>query len=96
VLPRLYRDAVILETWEGPHNVLFTQALRDLIRFEVEPAAFVERLAGGARRKLSDELADILGVPDKPGATLRFVILAGKLAQAVGERVLDDCGYNDS
>lgn len=45
-LPRLHRDAVIMETWEGPHNVLLTQALRDLRRFEVDPGAFVERLAG--------------------------------------------------
>lgn len=29
-LPRLFRDAVIMETWEGPHDVLFTQAFRDL------------------------------------------------------------------
>jgi alkylation response protein AidB-like acyl-CoA dehydrogenase len=35
-LPRLYRDAVIMEIWEGPHDLLFTQAMRDLTRFDVD------------------------------------------------------------
>lgn len=34
VLPRLLRDAVILETWEGTHNVLCLQILRDALRFD--------------------------------------------------------------
>jgi len=29
VLPRLLRDAVVCEQWEGPHNVLVAQVLRD-------------------------------------------------------------------
>ncbi len=29
VLPRLYRDAIVLESWEGSHNVLCLQVLRD-------------------------------------------------------------------
>ena len=32
-LPRLLRDAVILETWEGPHGLLLARALQDLRRF---------------------------------------------------------------
>lgn len=32
-LPRLYRDAIVFETWEGTHNVLCAQVLRDLERF---------------------------------------------------------------
>lgn len=59
-LPRLWRDAVVMETWEGTHNVLITQALRDLQRFEVEPAAFVARLAGEPRPDLARELSAIL------------------------------------
>lgn len=30
VLPRLYRDAVVYESWEGTHNVLVAQLLRDV------------------------------------------------------------------
>jgi acyl-CoA dehydrogenase len=33
-LPRLYRDAIVFESWEGTHNVLCAQVLRDLARFD--------------------------------------------------------------
>jgi hypothetical protein len=33
-LPRLYRDGIVFESWEGTHNVLCQQALRDLRRFD--------------------------------------------------------------
>jgi hypothetical protein len=33
-LPRLYRDAIVFESWEGTHNVLCAQVLRDLTRLE--------------------------------------------------------------
>jgi alkylation response protein AidB-like acyl-CoA dehydrogenase len=29
VLPRLYRDTIVMESWEGPHNTLCAQILRD-------------------------------------------------------------------
>ncbi|HKP86511.1 MAG TPA: acyl-CoA dehydrogenase family protein [Blastocatellia bacterium] len=32
ILPRLLRDAMIIETWEGPHNTLCLQICRDLSR----------------------------------------------------------------
>ncbi len=32
VLPRLYRDAMVYESWEGTHNVLTAQVLNDLRR----------------------------------------------------------------
>lgn len=31
-LPRLYRDAVVFESWEGTHNVLCAQVYRDCVR----------------------------------------------------------------
>ncbi len=31
-LPRLYRDAMVLESWEGTHNTLCAQVLRDFAR----------------------------------------------------------------
>ncbi len=33
ILPRLYRDMVVLESWEGTHNVLCLQVLRDIQRY---------------------------------------------------------------
>jgi len=32
-LPRLFRDTVIQENWEGTHNTLYSQVLRDFARF---------------------------------------------------------------
>jgi len=34
-LPRLYRDAMVFESWEGTHNVLSAQVLRDCARFGI-------------------------------------------------------------
>jgi hypothetical protein len=33
VLPRLWRDAIVFESWEGTHNVLCAQVARDLDRY---------------------------------------------------------------
>lgn len=33
ILPRLYRDSMIIETWEGTHNTLSLQICRDATRF---------------------------------------------------------------
>ena len=35
-MPRPWRDAIVFESWEGTHNVLVAQVLRDLARFGVE------------------------------------------------------------
>lgn len=34
-LPRLYRDAIVYESWEGTHNVLCAQVQRDAVRLGV-------------------------------------------------------------
>ncbi|EKD41974.1 MAG: acyl-CoA dehydrogenase [uncultured bacterium] len=33
IVPRLLRDSLIVETWEGPHNTLCLQIMRDAHRF---------------------------------------------------------------
>ncbi len=49
-LPRLFRDSVVNELWEGPRNVLQAQIHRDLQRASAwyPPEAFVRRLLEGA------------------------------------------------
>lgn len=37
VLPRLYRDAIVYESWEGTHNVLCAQVVTDCRRLELLP-----------------------------------------------------------
>jgi acyl-CoA dehydrogenase len=52
-LPRLWRDAIVFESWEGTHNVLCAQVLRDLGRMDAVGLA-------AARSGASEELADRL------------------------------------
>jgi acyl-CoA dehydrogenase len=42
-LPRLWRDAIVFESWEGTHNVLCEQVLRDLRRLDALDVA-LERI----------------------------------------------------
>lgn len=35
ILPRLYRDAIVYESWEGTHNVLVAQVLNDMRRLDL-------------------------------------------------------------
>jgi acyl-CoA dehydrogenase len=58
-LPRLYRDAIVFESWEGTHNVLCAQVLRDLARMDavelaVERAGASDELAARLRRSVAD------------------------------------------
>ncbi len=40
VLPRLWRDCIVLESWEGSHNVLCLQVLRDMQRYRLHEGFF--------------------------------------------------------
>jgi hypothetical protein len=58
-LPRLYRDAIVFESWEGTHNVLCAQVLRDLTRLDaldlvIERSGGSEELAARLRRSVED------------------------------------------
>ena len=45
-LPRLYRDAIVFESWEGTHNVLCAQVLRDVTRLDGALDVVLDRLSG--------------------------------------------------
>ncbi len=55
VLPRLYRDAIVYESWEGTHNVLVAQVLADMNRMPLLDVV-ADRLG-----KLCEESASPLG-----------------------------------
>lgn len=82
-LPRLWRDAIVMETWEGPHNVLFTQALRDMKRFELDPAGFIRRVTGTAPEALVEEARTILRTNDVAAASVPFARWAGELLKGL-------------
>ncbi len=62
-LPRLYRDAMVLESWEGSHNTLAAQVIRDMaVRGLGEP--WFDRLAAeleGVRRPALADAATAAG-----------------------------------
>ncbi len=63
VLPRLYRDAIVYESWEGTHNVLVAQVLHDLRRLailEVVEARLLTTLEGSSDVALADALRERL------------------------------------
>lgn len=84
VLPRLLRDSVIFEAWEGAHNTLIAQSARDIRRLNLHEA-FCERLDGwfgsiadadwryrGARqvRLLRDEIDSIISTDEFSASVL--------------------------
>lgn len=72
VLPRLLRDAMIIETWEGPHNTLCLQVMRDAAksdlvgRWQGEVSASLERWPEGflsdTRRRFRQVFNETLGL----------------------------------
>ena len=94
VLPRLLRDNVVCENWEGTHNVLRAQVLRDCARRRFHEGFFAvvrARLGGtaGGRHAAALDLdeAEMNGIleaitePERaPLAELRFRRLADRMA----------------
>ena len=67
ILPRLYREAMVYESWEGSHNVLVAQVLNDLRRLpildEVDRwlrAAVAACADGDLATRLGEELEGVL------------------------------------
>jgi alkylation response protein AidB-like acyl-CoA dehydrogenase len=61
VLPRLYRDAIVVESWEGTHNTLCAQVLRDFaVRALHKP--WLERLRTEVAAIDHPEMAPIAGI----------------------------------
>lgn len=101
-LPRIYRDALIMEIWEGPHDLLFTQALRDLQRFGINGEEFLERVAGGETAPDGGRMAEALGAElarllaqaseGSGDATVTVRQLAPRIVEAFAQRALAQAG----
>jgi alkylation response protein AidB-like acyl-CoA dehydrogenase len=60
VLPRLYRDSIVLESWEGTHNALCAQVLRDFAKRGLHRPWLREiegEIGSVAHRGLTDQVA---------------------------------------
>lgn len=96
ILPRLYRDAVVLESWEGTHNVLALQVLRDISRYSIHEGFLAEMQQQLATVTRADLQSGVVIVRD---AMQRFVDLLAKMqqggtyAQAHARRMIDHAGW---
>ncbi len=73
-LPRLYRDAIVFESWEGTHNVLVEQVRRDEARFGLLPLVLVDlqsRLDALTAPALTEEAAAVSAALDELEARLQ-------------------------
>jgi len=90
VLPRLLRDNVVYENWEGSHNVLLAQVQRDIRRYDIHVAFFArlrwmfESLQSGALRERGLEQADAIA------AELDALLAMGESSASVFFRPLMD------
>ena len=81
VLPRLYRDAIVYESWEGTHNVLVAQVLNDLRRLPILDVV--------ARR-----LGHLLAGEGDPGVAM---LVQQRLDEALADarRAIDDVEFGE-
>jgi acyl-CoA dehydrogenase len=76
-LPRLYRDAIVFESWEGTHNILCDQVLRDLGRLDA-----LDLVLERVRRRLppgDGEAAAVAEALDELAPRLRRSLAEGPL-----------------
>jgi acyl-CoA dehydrogenase len=69
-LPRLWRDAIVFESWEGTHNVLSQQVLRDLVRLDAVELV-LERVADVETADLGERLRASVDNPEAGALYIR-------------------------
>jgi alkylation response protein AidB-like acyl-CoA dehydrogenase len=96
VLPRLLRDNVVYENWEGTHNTLVAQTVRDFQRYRMHEgflAGLRERFAGAP--SLHDALAPAVAAVDRAEQAIAAIAdvedqgLAGLMLKPVAESLAD-------
>lgn len=96
ILPRLYRDMVVLESWEGTHNVLCLQVLRDITRLNLYvPYAteMIHQLDAIQHPTLKNSAAVARDALNSTSALLKKLMDAGEAAaQAHARRFVDTLG----
>lgn len=97
ILPRLYRDMIVFESWEGSHNVLCLQVLRDITRYQIhEPFfRFVQaQLDTVMDSRLESDAAQVGKALRECGRLLERLAANGeRYAEAHSRRMADLFGY---
>ncbi len=97
VLPRLLRDAIVYENWEGTHNTLYMQVWRDMKRYAIHEGYFaylsslLEEAQGTAEADRASELnAVIEALQEQTLQVLERPMASASLAM---RRFVDDLVY---
>ncbi|GEK35061.1 acyl-CoA dehydrogenase family protein [Kurthia sibirica] len=101
-IPRLFRDSMVNELWEGPRNVLLTQVYRDLQKYQKHSSltvilqAMFPQLDHIIMAKYSEEITaimqiDLTAMPTKANrqAARRWEVLWGELFLAYQQAIVD-------
>lgn len=91
VIPQLYRDAMVLESWEGTHNTLVQQVLRDAERLRLHEPFLAELDAALDKVNLPADAPLVDRVRTGLSALVSPLRLAadGKVDQRFGRRIVD-------
>ncbi len=76
-LPRLYRDSIVFESWEGTHNVLCEQVRRDCARYDLLDGVLARlhaRLGAVDHRALDEDRALVVEALERLTPRLRAAI----------------------
>ena len=88
VLPRLYRDAIVYESWEGTHNVITQQLLNDFGRLDL--VDIISARCEEAKAVLVDAQR---ALEDPAWGALHFRAVLDRLARAIATTSLYTHGY---
>ncbi|MDQ7036898.1 MAG: acyl-CoA dehydrogenase family protein [Anaerolineae bacterium] len=97
ILPRLYRDMIVLESWEGTHNVLCVQVLRDIARYSIHEAFIADmqsQLATVSHNDLQNNVEIVQVAIKRLMQILAQMAAKGdRFAQAHARRMVDLAAY---
>jgi alkylation response protein AidB-like acyl-CoA dehydrogenase len=92
VLPRLLRDSIVTENWEGTHNTLQMQIMRDMQKYGLHQGFFgyLEELLHGARQEDGPLVSEIGNRLTEAGARLGEIAQMDEGAATLAMRPLMD------
>jgi alkylation response protein AidB-like acyl-CoA dehydrogenase len=97
ILPRLYRDMIVLESWEGTHNVLCLQVIRDIARYQLhEPfARYIDALLSSVTHPVLTDITSIVREAQARTNVLVNLIMSGDSTyqQAHARRLVDHIAH---
>ncbi len=94
ILPRLLRDSMIIETWEGAHNTLAMQITRDMKRSNLLERYFEEvarSMENWSENVLTDERKRLVAVFNRAKERITKEQIADDLWTAINARRVTDC-----